>query len=277
MILGIPCYENHDLTAQTVASLAETVRSPFFKLVIVDNASPTPYTTADWGKLPFPVLVIRNAVNEGNYYPLAQLRDLGYGGSVVALCHNDLIFYEPGWDVRVEQAFHDDPQLGLVGFAGSWEINGYGAREHGTTMSNLRGERGHVSAEGAGVRITDLRPSVAVDGLFMAFRREALAALTLNRALPPAHFYDFIWGAEVIEAGWRQATMGVECDHVGWSTEVKLAGALDAEWRRWAAENNVAVGVKPMDAIWELGHAQWMSRFHGRFFPCKIGADWVRS
>jgi hypothetical protein len=279
MILGVPCYENHDLTAQLVASLVETVGGPLFTLVIVDNASITPYDDRDyatWGRTPFPVVVLRNAVNEGNFYPLAQVRDFSTH-SIVALAHNDLIFYEPGWDLRVEQAFADDPQLGMVGFAGSWEINGYGAREHGTTMSNLRGERGHVTAEGAGVRITDLRPSVAVDGLFMAFRREALASLTLNHALPPAHFYDYIWGAEVIEAGWRQATMGVDMDHVGWSTEVKLAAELDGEWRRWCTENRLAVGAKPMDAIWALGHEQWMQRFHGRFFPCKIGADWVRS
>jgi len=277
MILGVPCYENHELTAQLVASLADTVRGWDFTLVIIDNASPTPYEVAEWGRLHFPVIVIRNAVNEGNFYPLAQFRDVVPQHQVVALCHNDLIFYERGWDLRVREAFRDDPQLGMVGLAGSWEINGYGAREHGTTMSNLRGERGHITAEQAGVRITDLRPSMAVDGLFMAFRREALASITLNRALPPAHFYDYIWGAEVIEAGWRQATLGVEIDHVGWSTEVKLATELDAEWRRWAAENGLAVGAKPMDAIWELGHTQWMQRFHGRFFPCKIGADWVRS
>ena len=55
-------------------------------------------------------------------------------------------------------------------------------------------------------------------------------------------------GAEVIEAGWRQATMGVECDHIGWSTEVRLADALDGEWRRWCAENGVIAGAKPMRA-----------------------------
>ena len=275
MILGVPCFENHDLTAQTVASLADTVRGANFRLVIIDNASLTPYAETDWGSLPFPVTVIRNAVNEGNFYPLAQVRDLPSVEGVVAITHNDLIFYEPGWDLRVDAAFRDDPLLGLVGFAGSWELNGFGSREHGTTMSNLRGERGHVSAEGAGVRITDLRPSVAVDGLFMAFRREALASITLNRALPPAHFYDLIWGAEVIEAGWRQATMGVECDHIGWSTEVRLADALDGEWRRWCAENGVIAGAKPMDAIWRLGESQWVARFKDTFWPCRIDADWV--
>mgnify|MGYP001206568360 CR=1 FL=1 len=274
MILGIPCYANHELTAQTVASLAETVRGPDFALVIVDNASPTPYRATDWGTLPFPVTVLRNAVNEGSWYPLAQVRDSAPGEAVVAMAHNDLILYEPGWNLRVEDAFADNPRLGLLGFAGSCAIGEDGDRVPGTTMSNLRGERGHARAEQIGPRIADLRPSVAVDGLFMAFRRAALADLTLTRSLPPAHFYDFIWGAQVIEAGWRVATLGVECDHIGWSTEVNLAAALDGEWRRWCAENGVPAGDNPMGAIWQHGHDRWME-FRPRFFPCAIGTDWA--
>mgnify|MGYP001412434216 CR=1 FL=1 len=90
----------------------------------------------------------------------------------------------------------------------------------------------------------------------------------------PAHFYDFIWGAEVIAAGWRVGTLGIECDHIGWSTEVKLAEAMDGEWRRWCADNGVPAGDNPMDAIWQQGHDRWME-FRGRFFPCAIGQEWT--
>jgi len=269
MILGVPVYEHHALTAQMIASLAETVQGPDFTLVIVDNASPTPYRRDDYD-VPFRLRVIRNARNEGNFYPLAQVGAAGH--SLVALGHNDMLYYEPGWNLRVEAAFRDDPALGLVGFAGSWAINADGERAIGTTMSNLRGAHGRISAEHAGVRITDLRPSVAVDGLFMAFRREALAALTLNPSLPPAHWYDYIWGAQIIEAGWHQATLGVEVDHTGWSTEVGLATELDAEWRRWAADQGVDPGANVMEAIWATGRASWVNGFGGRFFPCDIGA-----
>jgi len=270
MILGVPCYENHDLTRQMVESLAETVRGPDFCLVIVDNASPTPYTPDDYS-VPFRLRVMRNWRNEGNWWPLAQVARAEPLGNVVALAHNDLIYYEHGWDVRVEDAFRDDPKLGMVGFAGSWAIDERGQRTIGTTMSNLRGERGHVSAEGAGVRMVGMEPSVAVDGLFMAFRRAALDDITLRPSLPPAHWYDYIWGAEVIRAGWRQATLGVDCDHIGWSTEVKLATALDAEWRRWAQENDVRAGSDVMAAIWETGKRDWYARFgNGKFWPCSL-------
>jgi hypothetical protein len=161
----------------------------------------------------------------------------------------------------------------MIGFAGSDEIDRDGKRA--STMSNLRGTRGHISAEDAGTRITDLRPSVAVDGLFMAFRREALPALTLTPDMPPAHYFDFIWGAEMIEAGWHLATLGVECDHVGWSTEVRLAPALDGEWRRWCADLGLDPGDDPMIVIAAEGRALWET-FRGRFFPCRIGPDWTR-
>lgn len=272
MILGVPCFDNHRLTAAMVESLAETVRGPDFTLVIVDNGSPTPYRRGDYD-VPFRLRVIRNERNEGNFYPLRQVAELEPGHDIVVLAHNDMLFYEPGWNLRVEAAFRDDPLLGMVGFAGSDEIDRDGKRA--STMSNLRGTRGHISAEVAGTRITDLRPSVAVDGLFMAFRREALSALTLGADLPPGHFYDFIWGGQVQEAGWRLATLGVECDHIGWGTEGRQAAALDSEWRRWCAEHGIEPGANVMDAIWEVGSRRW-DEFRGRFFPCRIGSDWTR-
>lgn len=270
MILVVPCFENHELTAQMVASLAETVRGDF-TLVIVDNASPTPYRTEDYAA-PFQIKVIRNRRNEGNFWPLRQGADSDPHQTIVALAHNDLIYYEVGWDLRVEQAFHDEPRLGMLGFAGSDEIGADGKRA--STMSNLRGTRGHASAEAIGTRITDLHPAVAVDGLFMAFRRRVLSHLTLAPSMPPAHYFDFIWGAQVIRAGWRLATLGIECDHVGWSTEVKLASALDAEWRGWCIEHGYDPGADPMAVIRAVGERDWQW-LRGRFWPCRIGAGWL--
>jgi len=275
MILCCPVYQNHELTAQMVASLAQTVRGSF-TLVIVDNASPDPYGADDyhaWGRTPFPVVVIRNDQNEGNFWPLRQVADLPAEHDIVAICHNDVIFYEPGWDERVEAAFRDDPRLGMLGFAGDDEIGADGQRV--STMSNLRGTRGHASAEQLGTRITDLRPAAAVDGLFMAFRRRVLEHITLDRTMPPAHFFDFIWGAQLVRAGWRIATLGVEIDHIGWSTGYRLSAELDGEWRRWCAERDLEAGDDPMAVIRARGERDWRW-LRGRYWPCRMGADWIR-
>lgn len=271
MILVVPSYQLHELTAAMVATLAATVESPDFELVLVDNGSPDPYRADEWGRLPFAATILRNRRNRGNFWPLRQGADLG-GSDVVALAHNDLVYWEPGWDLRVEAAFRDDPRLGLVGFAGSDTIQPDGLR--GPTMSNFRGERGHATAEWIGPRIRDLRPAAAVDGLFMAFRREALEAISLTRLMPPAHWYDLIWGAEVARAGWRIATLGVDVDHVGWSTEVGLAAELDAEWRRWAAEAGVDPGDDVMAAIRRVGRRRWEA-FRPSYWPCFVDADWT--
>jgi hypothetical protein len=138
------------------------------------------------------------------------------------------------------------------------------------------GTRGHISAEDAGTRIKGLVPSVVVDGIFMAFRREALAALTLDASLPPIHFYDYIWGAQVIGAGWRLGTLGVEIDHIGWSTERGQAAALKPEWRRWCIEQGVQPGDDPMEAIYRTARDRWLDGFR-HFYPCKVGSDWVRA
>ncbi|HUV09938.1 MAG TPA: glycosyltransferase [Acidimicrobiia bacterium] len=268
----MPVYQNHLLTAEAVTALAATVdTSSPFELVIVDNGSPSPYKASDY-PTPFPVRVIRNERNEGNFWPLRQVADASTD-DIVATMHNDLLIYQPGWNVRLEAAFAADPMLGLVGFAGDDEIGADGQRV--STMSNLRGTRGHASAEAIGTRITGLRPAAAVDGLFMAFRRRVLEVVTLERTMPPAHYFDFIWSAQALRAGWRVATLGIEADHVGWSTEGRLSAELDAEWRGWCADVGLDPGDDPMAVIRERGARDWRW-LRGRYWPCRVGSDWVR-
>jgi len=266
MILGIPAFRAYDLTRQMVESLALTVDPAGLTVVIVDNASPIPYRRSDFD-VPFRLRLIRNERNEGNWTPLRQIAELEPDHEIVAIAHNDLILYERAWNRRVEEAFAD-PQLGMLGFAGSDALNRQGERI--VTMTNFRGTRGHAKAEGIGVRVHGLVPSVAVDGLFMAFRRAVLPALSLDD-LPPAHWFDFIWGAQVQQAGWRLATLGVECDHVGWGTEVGQAEALEPEWLRWCEERGIAPKPSAMDAIRAFGAARWQE-FAG-FYPCR--AEWA--
>ena len=265
MILGVPVYERHDLTDRMVESLAATVKG-YFTLVLVDNASPHPYRRDDFD-VPFRMRILRNERNEGNFYPLRQVDDLEPGHEIVVLSHNDVVYYEDGWNARVEEEFRKDPLLGLLGFAGSPEIDARGERAVGTTWSNLRGVVGEPAEKG-GKRDTGLHPVVAIDGLFMAFRRGALNAITLDPSLPPAHYYDYIWGAEIIEAGWHLATLGVGIDHTGWSTATALAEDLDGEWGRWCVEQGYPA-TNPMATIRHVGSTHWET-FRGRFFPCRV-------
>ena len=275
MILVVPVYEGRRLTRQLIESLAATVQSRHFQLVLVDNGSPKTYAVEEF-TAPFRIRLIRNERNEGNFYPLKQAADLKTAHTVIGLAHNDILVYEQGWDERIDAAFKADPKLGMVGFAGGDRIGEDGRRV--VTLSNLNGGRGHISAEGEadwpGERIFDLRPAVALDALFIAFRRDVLKSLTLDDGLPPGHWYDLIWGAQASLAGWRLAVMGVDCDHVGWGTSAGQREELQPEWLRWCVETGVGVpDGDPMAAIRAYGEAQWQT-YRGRYWPCHVGADW---
>ncbi len=269
MILVVPVYGRKDLTAQMVESLAETAAGSDLALWLVDNGSPEPYRHDEYAP-PFPFVVLANAANEGNFCPLAQVAAMTKD-PIIALAHNDVVYEEPGWVGRVERAFRADPTLGMLGFAGSREVGNDGKRGE-RVESNLRGTRGHASAEQIGTRVTGLVPAAVVDGLCMIFRREALAALTLDASLPPAHWYDHIWSAQVWLAGWRVGTLGVECDHVGWGTEKGQAEALRPEWRRWCLERGLD-GDDPMETIRAYGRERWEA-YRPAFWPCYVGDDW---
>jgi hypothetical protein len=258
MIVGIPAFGLHDLTRQAAETAYHTAGN--VRVVVFDNASPDPFTKDEFAA---PVTVIRNRHNEGNWYPLRQMVDRWPDEDIYVLTHNDMVFYEQEWDVRVWDAFSSDSRFGMVGFAGSAVIGENG--ERGPTASNLRGEKGE-SAEKAGYRTRDLVPARAIDGLFMAVRNEAISALTLDRTLPPAHWYDYIWSAQIVEAGWLLATLGIDCDHIGWQTEVGMAEALIPEWARWVEEAGVPTRGDPMEAIRAAGWHRW-NEFKPRYWP----------
>ncbi len=281
MILGVPAIDLHDVTAALYTSLARTVRGPF-RLVIVDNGSERLYDPADYGRLPFPTDVVRYGRNVGFYAPLLDLWR-AYPDALVALAHNDVVFHEPGWDLRMGAAFAADPQLGAVGLCGSNEIDERGGRGGGT-MCFFRGSPGYQS-QAAGLRITDLRPALVFDSLFMAFRAECVPLLEPGETpagyetaeswadLPLAHFYDKIWPCRLVRQGWRCAVLGVEIDHAGGLTAVGMPRYTE-DCRRWFRER----GQDPADAslaMYQEAERRFFAEFGGSFFPAKVAADWT--
>lgn len=228
MILGIPVVDGHDLTDALLKSLEQTVTGENFEVVIFDNNSDKPYKQKDFNDYIFPVNVVWSDTNLGFYRPLENLKML-YQDELIGLIHNDMVIYEHGWNERMEAAFSADPLLGLVGLCGSSELDSLGGRGGGTKCY-FRGAEVKIGdriikaqSQDAGLRITDLAPSVVLDSLFMMFRRGAIEHLVVAEGetwsdITLAHFYDRIWPCRVIEAGMHVATMGVECDHLGGMT-----------------------------------------------------------
>lgn len=286
MILAIPAVDGHELTEYLVRTLQDVVSdAQDFRLVIVDNNSVTPYCDCKFKDSKFPVDIIRNDVNVGYYFPLIQLHERYPDHELIGLIHNDLILYEPGWDVRMAKYFEADPKLGLVGLTGSSEIDNLGGRGGGT-MCFFRGAKVDIpglgeiqgQSQAAGARISDLQPSACLDSLFMMFRREVIPSL-MNESDPwkdvtLAHFYDRIWPIRVLEAGYHVATMGVECDHLGGMTCVANTRFRD-DCIHWLDARSISY-ENPETEMYLVAERRYLGEYREskHFIPCRVGQNY---
>lgn len=287
MILGIPVVDGHALTQNLLESLLATVADPaHFTAVIIDNASQEPYEWSAYRNYPFRVEVKRYDVNMGYYYPLVDLA-LDYPDEEIGLIHNDMLLYAHGWDVRMRRAFEVDPKLGLIGLCGSNEIDERGGRGNGT-MCNFMGREivvaGNVykgQAPSAGLRIGGLQPAVVLDSLFMMFRRDVVPQLVRGDEkwtdLPLAHFYDRIWPCRTIEAGYRVAVAGEDCDHLGGMTTTANQRYYD-DCVAWLTEHNQPFD-NPETEMYLLAERRFLGEYREEkhFIPLRVGRDYVIS
>lgn len=268
MILGVPVVDQHESTDRLIDSLALTVNQDF-RLVLIDNDSRKPYKKPKG--LPFPVDLIKNGHNRGYYWPLLQLYKQYPKEELIGLIHNDMVLYEPAWNVRMTQCFNDDPLLGLVGLCGSNEVDSLGGRGSGT-MCFFRGEVGQ--SQDAGARIHDLQPSLILDSLFMMFRREVVPHLGIDNDITLAHFYDRIWPLRTIDAGYRVATLGIECDHIGGVTatgnERYRQDCID-----WLEERGIPY-ENPETEMYLVAERRYLEEFRegNHWIPAQINLNW---
>jgi len=236
MIIGLPVVEGHKLTEVALDHLTKNAVMAETKAVVIDNGSVQSYDK--WlgpdaecdckNKNGQSVELIRNEENIGYYQPLKQLYDAYPDEQYIGLMHNDLMLYEQGWDRRMLQAFHEDPELGLIGLCGSKEVDERGGRG-AYTVCNFMGREVQVGDQvwkgqdpSAGRRIDGIEPAIVLDALFMLFRRDVIPDLVRDSEdwedITLAHFYDRIWPIRTIEAGYHVITMGSDNDHIGGMT-----------------------------------------------------------
>lgn len=148
-----------------------------------------------------------------------QLIYRGTTEPIIALIHDDVVIYEPGWDKRVLREF-DDPAVGLVGFGGAL---GHGvphlykvpyhlpnlARQQ--FMSNMR------SAEVHGARFTGERDVAVLDGMALFVRRSVLDRWGGWPVDKPISYFMYAENlcCEVRRQGLRIRLVGVDFEHLG--------------------------------------------------------------
>jgi glycosyltransferase involved in cell wall biosynthesis len=276
LILGCPVINQKPFTKTLIESLVKTVANPDnFMLVIVDNNSTDKYTIAEFGKLPFKLEIIHNDENKGYYYPLLQLMKFVKNPEedLVGLVHNDVMFYEQGFNTRMHQAFKDFNHIGCLGLVGSDEADSNGGRGGGT-MCFFNGEHGQSQA--AGLRVTGVEPAVILDSLFMLFRATVVPFLKIDDEITPCHFYDRIWSVRTIESGWSVAILGTEIDHMGGITSCAEADYQKAAMQ-WCDKHNLPYEVNRGDHyIYLESERRFLSEYRDQkhFIPMKVSKDW---
>ena len=276
IVLGVPVINQHKFTKQLIDSLITTVTDHSnFKLVIVDNNSDTRYKAEDYDT-PFKVEVLFNEQNEGYYYPLQQLYENHSSDTdLIGVVHNDIIFYEAGWNKRMGKAFAEMDTLGLVGLCGSNEVDILGGRGGGT-MCCFNGTKGQPRS--TGYCDSSLRPALVLDSLFMLFRRSIVPQLKIEKTIVPCHFMDRIWPLKVIDMGYRVGVMGVEIDHLGGVTEC-AEPKYHTEAIKWCERNGVDHQGNPNHAIYKLGEKLYLDEYREQrhIIPCRISQNWAIS
>jgi len=271
IVLGLPVVGQEHLTQQCVESIETTVYDRTqFQLVLVDNGSQPSFDTSSYAGDVFPLTGYRNEANLGFYYPLLQLSQRYPDAELLGLAHNDVLFYENGWDQRLRLAFQSDPKLGLVGLCGSNQADLAGGRGGGTMM-RFRGDKGQQQA---GERVTELRPAVLLDSLFLMFRRDVIPHLNIDEDISLCHFYDKIWSLRTIEAGYHVAVLGSEIDHLGGQTSTSKA--YDDVARAWCEQRGIPVPTSGDLAMYLEAERRFLSEYRDqkRLLPCMVHANY---
>jgi GT2 family glycosyltransferase len=234
----VPVLNQHELAK---VALEETLRNLDLSIptevVIIDNGSDELFQfnyfvgiTRMHNDGNLSIRVVRNEKSIG-VYPTFKQGMAETTGDIVAFFHSDVVVWEKGWNARLLQPFESSPNLGLVGFIGSNEIDSNGGRGGGTT-SNFQGKTlsGAMSetgiqnhwigspAEAHGKRSHGFSQAAVVDGCVMVLNRQAWERIGSRDNFPPHHFYDRLISTQMLEAGFMVGVLGIAFDHISGQT-----------------------------------------------------------
>jgi hypothetical protein len=143
---------------------------------------------------------------------------------ILGYCHDDVVVEERGWDRRMLAEF-DDPEVGLVGFAGGHGLGDLDIYKKPYRLIQLarRGMRSNMrDAEQHGQRFAGECDVASLDGFAMFVRRQLLMESGGRKhyqgwplGTPIGYFmYDAWLSCEAKRQGWRTRLVGVACQHL---------------------------------------------------------------
>lgn len=198
--------------------------------LIIDNGSSDPVENFFRDTLrPKRLKFISNDTNQGMVKTYQQIFDQ-VTTDLVAIIHNDVLVYEPNWDLRIRRIFTQIPQLGSAGFFGSQGVGIIGERIQDPQFpGQMAGISNMLEAEVHGIRLQDQYvPAAILDGFMMIFSMEMIKTIGgLDQQYQYHHLYDRELPLAALAAGYKNIVVNVPCHHLSGVT------ANNAGYQNW--------------------------------------------
>jgi hypothetical protein len=184
----------------------------------------------------YPMILVMDG--RGGMLPAYQNGLKNSSAEIIAYLHDDTIIKDSGWVARVLKEF-EDPNVGLVGFGGATRHGDPGMYRKEYEYSQLA-RAGFASnmrdAENHGERFTGSKDVAVLDGFALIVRRQILedaGGWPLNTPIGYV-CYDYWLSCMTRRLGKRIRLVGVECDHLGGQTFVKMGiGDNPKHWQQY--------------------------------------------
>lgn len=238
------------------------------EIILVDNGSTYPLSETLKEKLPQMTFssgvvppsaqmiignIIRNETNLGVRPALNQIFEKATG-DVIVYTHNDVQFFEKGWDEKVRSAFEQFPNAGIVGAYGAKGIGTSDIYQSPYVMQQLA-RQGCVSDARMDKGIHGFRnlknafENVAVfDGFFLAIKKELLDKTGgFSDILPQHHNYDNLICIQSLEQGYENIVLSLDVEHLGGRTDTR------EDWAKNMGKGKADIHADAHPPLYEYG------------------------
>lgn len=266
--IGIPVMNQEEETLRCLAQILKTANN-IHEIIFVDNGSTFHLKEIlshrleqmslkiDAKHLPSreSILnnIIRNDTNVGVRPALNQIFEKATG-DIIIYTHNDVEFFEEGWDDKVREAFFENTEAGIVGAYGA---KGIGTNDIYQTPYQMQQLARNFCVSGArmdkaihGFRNLNAEfENVAVfDGFFMAIKKELLVKTGgFSNILPQHHNYDNLICIQSIENGYENIVIPLDVEHLGGRTDTR------EDWAKDMGKGKADIHADAHPPLWEYG------------------------
>jgi hypothetical protein len=190
-------------------------------------------------------------------------------GDILAFIHDDVEILEEHWDLGVLKFFEAHPKCGMVGFGGALGLGTdrlYKDKYDFHQLARITYMSNAIDAEDHGLRVTEPRQVMVLDGFSQIIRRDAYTAVGGWKAVKAMglsfHMYDAAMACMMAEKEWEVWMLPFVCLHHGGGTSVSK------QYDSWLRKN----GIQGDQQIHTEAHKVIYRRFKS-VLPLRLGVN----